>query len=57
MLSCPHVRLYSVLHTAVISSDDICCSVAFVTLAGVIVFSGMWSELLMTFDISCPMWS
>ena len=27
------------------------------TLVGVFVFSVMWSELLMTSDISCPLWS
>ena len=39
------------------SGDDVCCSVVFVTLAGVLVFSVMWSELLMTSAISCPLWS
>ena len=29
----------------------------FGTLVGVFVFSVMWSELLMTSVISCPMWS
>ena len=29
----------------------------FGTLFGVFVFSGMWSELLMTSAISCPLWS
>ena len=51
------VRLYSVLDTVVISGDDVCCSVVFVTLVGVFVFSVMWSELLMTSAISCPLWS
>ena len=32
------------------SGDDVCCS-------GVFVFSVMWSELLMTSAISCPLWS
>ena len=41
----------------VISVDDICCSVVFGTLVGVFVFSVMWSEFLMTFAISCPLWS
>ena len=27
------------------------------TLVGVFVFSVMWSELLMTYAISCPLWS
>ena len=35
--------------------DDVCCSVVFGTLVG--VFSVMWSELLMTSAISCPLWS
>ena len=43
------------LDTVVISGEDVCCSVVFGTL--VVVFSVMWSELLMTSDISCPMWS
>ena len=45
------------LDTVVISGDDVCCSVVFGTLAGVMVFSVMWSELLMTSAISCPLWS
>ena len=39
------------------SGDDVCCSVVFGTLVGVFVFSVMWSELLMTSAISCPLWS
>ena len=46
------VQLYSVLDTMVISADDVCCS-----LVGVFVFSIIWSELLMTSAISCPLWS
>ena len=49
------VRLYSVLDTVVIAGEDVCCCVVFGTLVG--VFSGMWSELLMTSAISCPLWS
>ena len=45
------------LDTVVLSSDDVCCSVVFGTLAGVSVSSVMWSELLMTSVISCPLWS
>ena len=37
------------------SCDDVCRSVVFGTLVG--VFSVMWSELLMTSAISCPLWS
>ena len=51
------VRLYSGLDTVVISGDDVCCSVMFGTLVGVIVFSGMWSEFVITSAISCPLWS
>ena len=52
MLVVHDVRLHSVL---VISGYDICCSVVFGSLVG--VFSVMWSELLMTSAISCPLWS
>ena len=45
------------LDTVVISDEDACCSVVFGTLVGVFVFSVMWSELLMTSAISCPVWS
>ena len=43
--------------TVVISCEDVCCSVVFGTLVGVCVFSVMWSELLMTSAIICPLWS
>ena len=49
------VRLYSVLDTVLISGEDVCCSVVFGTLVGVSVFSVIWSELLMTSAISCPL--
>ena len=45
------------LDTVVISSENICCSVVFGILAGVFVFSVMWSELLMISDMCCPLWS
>ena len=45
------------LETVVMSGNDVCCSVVFGTLVGVFVFSVMWSELLMTSAISCPLWS
>ena len=45
------------LYTVVMSGDDDCCSVVFGTLVGEFVFSVRWSELLMTYDISCPLWS
>ena len=51
------VWLYSVLDTVVISGDYVCCSLVFGTLVGGFVFSVMWSELLMTSAISCPLWS
>ena len=51
------VQLYSVLDNVVISGEDVSCSVVFDTMVGVFVFSVMWSELLMPFAISCPLWS
>ena len=46
------------LDTVVISGEDVCCtcSVVFGTLVGVFVFSVMWSGLLMTSAICCPLW-
>ena len=44
------------LDTVVISGEDVCCSVVFGILVGVSVFSVIWSELLMTYAISCPLW-
>ena len=38
-----------------ISGEDVCCSVVFGILVGVFVFSVMWSELLMTSAICCPL--
>ena len=43
------------LVTVVISGEDVCCSLAFGTLVGVLVFSVMWSELLMTSAICYPL--
>ena len=59
VLRCPlcPVVFYSALDTVVISGEDVCCSVVFGTLVGVSVFSIMWSELLMTSDINCPLLS
>ena len=45
------------LDTVVISGEYVYCSVVFGTLDGVSVFSVIWSELLMTSAISCPLWS
>ena len=45
------------LDTVVISGDDVCCNVVVGTLVGVFVFSVIWSELLMTSFISCPLCS
>ena len=44
------------LDTVVISGEDVCCNVVFCTLVGGLVFSVMWSELLMTSTIRCPLW-
>ena len=49
--------MYSMLDTVVISGEHVCCSVVFGTLVGVFVFSVMWTKLLMTSEISCPLWS
>ena len=54
MLSCPRCPVAQCVRNR---SDDVCCSVVFSTLIGVFVFSVMWSELLMTSAISCPLWS
>ena len=45
------------LDTVAIHGDNLCCSVVLDTLVGVFVFSVMRSELLMTSDISCLLWS
>ena len=45
------------LDAVVISGENVCCSLVFGTLVGVFVFSVMWSELLMTSAIRCPVWS
>ena len=45
------------LNNVVISGEDVCCSVLFGTLVGVSGLSVIWSELLMTSAISCPLWS
>ena len=51
MLSCPRCPVVQcVKHRG----DDVCCSVVFDTLVGGFVFSVMWSELLITSAISCP---
>ena len=41
----------------VMSGEDVGCSVVLGTLVGVSVFSVIWSELLVTSAISCPLWS
>ena len=48
--------MHSVLDTVVISGEDVCCSVVFDTLIGVSVLSVVGSELLITYDISKPLW-
>ena len=45
------------IDTVVLSGEDVCCSVVFGILVGVLVFSLMWSEFLMPSAISCPLWS
>ena len=45
------------LDTVLISGDDVRCSEVFGTLVGVVVFGIMWSELLITSAIRCPLWS
>ena len=45
------------LDTVVISGEDVCCSVVFGTLVRVFVFSVMWSELLIAYAISGPLFS
>ena len=45
------------LDTVVISGEDACCIVVFGNLVGVSVSSVMWSGLLMTSAISCPLCS
>ena len=40
----------------VISGGYVCYSVVFGTLVGVFDFSVMWSELMMTSVISCPLY-
>ena len=47
----------TVLDTVVISGEDVCCSVVSGIPVGAPVSSGMWSELLKTSTISCPLWS
>ena len=54
MLSCPRCPVVKCVRHR---GDDVCCSVVFGTLVGVVVFSVMWPELLMTSAISCPLWS
>ena len=53
MLSCPRCPVVKCVR----HRDDVCCSVVFVTLVGVFVFSVILSELLMTSAISCSLWS
>ena len=43
------------LDTVVISGDHVCCGEVFGTRVGVFVFSVVWSKLLMTYAISCPL--
>ena len=43
------------LDTVVIFGEGVCCSVMFATLDCVFMCSVIWSELLMTSAISCPL--
>ena len=43
------------LDIVVISGEDVCCSVVLGTLVGVSVFSVIWSELLRTSAMRCPL--
>ena len=43
--------------TVLISGKNVCYSAVVGTLVGVSVFSVIWSELLMTYVISYPLWS
>ena len=43
------------LDTVMLSGKDVCCSVVFGTLVGVLVFSVMWSALMVTSSICCPL--
>ena len=54
MLSCPRCPVVKCVRHR---GDDVCCNVVLGTLVGVFVFRVMWSELLMTSAISCPLWS
>ena len=53
-MSCPRCPVVKCVRHR---GDDVCCSVVRGTLVGVLVFSVMSSELLMTSAISCPLWS
>ena len=55
MQICLGLFLILLLNVMELPGEDVCCSVVFDTLVG--VFSVMWSELLMTSVISCPLWS
>ena len=55
MLSCPRCPVVQ-LNTVAVSGEDICCSVVFGNAVGVFVLCVMWSKLLMTSAISCPLW-
>ena len=52
MLSC---QLCPVVQCVRHRGDDVSCSVVLDTLVGVFVFTVMWSELLITSAISCPL--
>ena len=41
------------LDTVLISGEDVCCSVVFGTLVGVLVFSVMWSSVYECHKVEC----
>ena len=51
MLSCPRCPVVQCVRHR---GGDVCCSVVVGTVVSVSVFCVMWSELLMTSAISCP---
>ena len=55
MLSCPQCPVVQCVRHCGNIGDNVCCRRLFGTLVGVFVLSVMWSELLMTSAISCPL--
>ena len=57
MLSYPRCPVVQCVRHRGDYSDGVYCSMVFGALVDVFVVSVMWSELLMTSAISCPLWS